>query len=795
MEHGHFVKILSFIKKTVSNIKNLKKSAKKQKPRLISSLIPIDNLSNEQLVIQELRRAIDYPEIYNIAVAGDYGSGKSSIINSFIRQSDDKENFCKISFASFSNEQPVESQITNDTDKLSFQEIEMGILQQLMLFKDKWGKIPILPYKFIKKSKCYEICNVFCIITLFYLPFTLFLFHCINYLLSFKTDLFTKNSFEDMYQISSDFFIILCKTIISIIIAIFIAFQLKKFYSKVLNSSFIRKIDLKTIGVELDQEIHLLDIYFEKIVEIFAKYPCTVVFIEDLDRFNSTKIYSKLREINFLLNQSDSINQKVSFVYAVRDDLFENQKRIKFFDSIITVVPFFSPRNSINYFYKYLSENKENDNEFSGKFIFTISKYISEKRLFNSIFSDYEFYKNVIFSQNQSDQNRREKLFALMVLKNLYPKQFSEINSRYSENIIEKYVSATNLYVITKINNYRQNIANLKKMEKDPFSYSKKEYLKYFHPFARTDLFDNISSEHEFVKEIKKLEEFTELNIKGIEDAGFSLNFKNYVNEKKISIDPFLYDMFSKGYIEQDYADYITSYDIDSELYSIKAFEKMLSNNESLDADFPLSNVNLLITYLKKSLFSKVGILNYSLIGELFKNYSRTNQIDYDIGEKRYEICKLIVEKEQIEFFIGYIKNLFKKEYLSKDSFLTYISHTHNFSNFKIKVEVREFLNENTDVRLFKLLENDLLDDMYLESKTHLLTFFIKSNNFLFFKEVYKYLYSDKEIKKREILSFQDHLNVAKKSLTIKEKNDLLSKILDNSFSDDIKQIISEDFS
>ena len=93
MEHGHFVKILSFIKKTVSNIKNLKKSAKKQKPRLISSLIPIDNLSNDQLVIQELRRAIDYPKIYNIAVAGDYGSGKSSIINSFIRQSDDKENF------------------------------------------------------------------------------------------------------------------------------------------------------------------------------------------------------------------------------------------------------------------------------------------------------------------------------------------------------------------------------------------------------------------------------------------------------------------------------------------------------------------------------------------------------------------------------------------------------------------------------------------------------------------------------------------------------------------------------
>ena len=348
MEHGHFVKILSFIKKTVSNIKNLKKSAKKQKPRLISSLIPIDNLSNDQLVIQELRRAIDYPKIYNIAVAGDYGSGKSSTINSFIRQSDDKENFCKISFASFSNEKPVESQITNDTDKLSFQEIEMGILQQLMLFKDKWFKIPFLPYKFIKKSKCYKIYNV-CIFTLFYFPFTLFLFHCIYYLLSFKTDLFTKNSFEYMYPISSDF-LILYKTIISIVIAIFIAFQLKKFYSKVLNSSFIRKIDLKTIGVELDHEIHLLDIYFEKIVDIFAKYPCTVVFIEDLDRFNSTKIYSKLREINFLLNQSDSINQKVSFVYAVRDDLFENQKRIKFFDSIITVVPFFSPRNSIYYF-------------------------------------------------------------------------------------------------------------------------------------------------------------------------------------------------------------------------------------------------------------------------------------------------------------------------------------------------------------------------------------------------------------------------------------------------------------
>lgn len=46
------------------------------------------------------------------------------------------------------------------------------------------------------------------------------------------------------------------------------------------------------------------------------------MIIEDLDRFDNTDIFLKLREVNQLLNQSNSVGRKVTFIYAVKDDMF-----------------------------------------------------------------------------------------------------------------------------------------------------------------------------------------------------------------------------------------------------------------------------------------------------------------------------------------------------------------------------------------------------------------------------------------------------------------------------------------
>ena len=53
-------------------------------------------------------------------------------------------------------------------------------------------------------------------------------------------------------------------------------------------------------------------------------------FIEDIDRFtNAVDIMIKLRELNTLINRSRDINRNVTFIYAVKDDLFTLEHDIK----------------------------------------------------------------------------------------------------------------------------------------------------------------------------------------------------------------------------------------------------------------------------------------------------------------------------------------------------------------------------------------------------------------------------------------------------------------------------------
>ena len=62
------------------------------------------------------------------------------------------------------------------------------------------------------------------------------------------------------------------------------------------------------------------------------------VFIEDLDRFNQPNIFIKLRELNTVINNYDNIKRKVVFIYAIKDDMFKDEERTKFFDFIVRKV-------------------------------------------------------------------------------------------------------------------------------------------------------------------------------------------------------------------------------------------------------------------------------------------------------------------------------------------------------------------------------------------------------------------------------------------------------------------------
>lgn len=118
---------------------------------------------------------------------------------------------------------------------------------------------------------------------------------------------------------------------------------------KSLSNSKLNKLNLKNGEIELKEnkeDTSVFNKHMDEIVYFFEVTDYNVVIIEDLDRFDNTDIFLKLREVNQLLNQSNSVGRKVTFIYAVKDDMFFDEERTKFFDYITTVIPIINSSNS-----------------------------------------------------------------------------------------------------------------------------------------------------------------------------------------------------------------------------------------------------------------------------------------------------------------------------------------------------------------------------------------------------------------------------------------------------------------
>ncbi|HDR1069746.1 TPA: hypothetical protein QB323_002084, partial [Pasteurella multocida] len=91
----------------------------------------------------------------------------------------------------------------------------------------------------------------------------------------------------------------------------------------------------------------ILNDHLDEIIYFFQQTKKNVVLIEDLDRFNNLTIFIRLRELNRLINSA--CKQRVVFIYAIKDDMFLDKDRSKFFDYIIPVIPIINPTNAYDF--------------------------------------------------------------------------------------------------------------------------------------------------------------------------------------------------------------------------------------------------------------------------------------------------------------------------------------------------------------------------------------------------------------------------------------------------------------
>ncbi|WP_264549920.1 hypothetical protein [Flavobacterium sp. N2820] len=353
-----------------------------------------------------LKEAIGDSNIFNIALSGPYGSGKTSIIKTFKHIY--PLSYIDISLATFDDKFVKDEKITS--------KLEYCILKQLF-YKVHPDKVPESRFKRIVNHK--------------YIALNAFLFFC--WLISILY--FTNNNILDslIFALGLDFYSSFFNGVYSIVSFAGLIFIVYKVYDFFINFKMTK---FKINEAELESKHEKATINFEneidEILYFFERNPIDVVFFEDLDRFNNTEIYIKLREINFLINNYEPIREKgkVTFVYAVIDDIFTQNERTKFFDFILPVVPIINYTNSaielIRRFNNEIEsiENINEKREFKN-FIEKVSLYLSDMRVIISIANEYKVYKNIL-NENVDEK----KLFAMMVYKNVEPTEFDLLNNR-----------------------------------------------------------------------------------------------------------------------------------------------------------------------------------------------------------------------------------------------------------------------------------------------------------------------------------------------------------------------------
>lgn len=366
-------------------------------------LAPTDKADQAGVYSDALTEATDNPRVLNIALTGPYGSGKSSIIKSFLKKY--RRPVLRISLAAFLPE------TVSTGGEVSRQEIERSILQQMLYGADA-NRLPLSRFKRIKSPSRWSI------FTSLYIVFGIFA--CWH--LAQKREEIIKGDYFLPFDISN-WFNLACFAVGGT----FLWLALHHFYVASFGIS-LKSISLKDIEItpKAATEESILNRHLDEIIYFFQSTKYDLVIIEDLDRFNNAEIFVTLREINSLVNANSGVKRTIRFLYALRDDMFVNTDRTKFFEFIIPVIPIINTSNSID---KVLEQGKRLslDSRLDRQFLREVSRYLNDLRLIQNIFNEYAIYVANLETdgENVLDAN---KLLAVLIYKNVFPSDFENLH-------------------------------------------------------------------------------------------------------------------------------------------------------------------------------------------------------------------------------------------------------------------------------------------------------------------------------------------------------------------------------
>ena len=405
----------------------------KNKDIKFKSLTPEILPRNKEIYTEALDYAFSKDDIRNIAITGVFGAGKSTVWNTYRKQKSAREansDFDNIITVCLGKYNDKKEQNDNKSEKELENRVERQIINQITA-QIKSSVTPMSKYKYKGKLGKFNLSGRIILTLLFFGQFFLWSFR--KEIVEIVSKTFTW--FDDSIALYLT---------IGMFISSVGAFLFQFYRKGRLKFSKVQYKDMEAQFTESNQSDEtILERDIKEIVYLLSSSNTSVVVFEDLDRYESVDIFIKLKELNFLLNayldtnglkvRKNKKDRIVRFIYLIKDGLFDTKDRTKFFDFILPIIPVVDSKTSENHLIELLGLNNsqdENQDEKSTKIdeqnislnknkLRNIALYIDDMRILRNIVNEFKVYS----SSNVINLDY-DKLFALVTVKNIYPREF-----------------------------------------------------------------------------------------------------------------------------------------------------------------------------------------------------------------------------------------------------------------------------------------------------------------------------------------------------------------------------------
>ena len=700
---------------------------KNKEESIFYDLTPINDI---ELGIYEdaINFSLKNDKILNVAISGSYGSGKSSLLETYKKKHPEK-NFLNISLTHFNsmensgnikeknkkvnnNNAGQDNLEENDNEKTKSlaNVLEAKILNQ-MLHQISEKNIPLTDFKIKGKfSKLRLVLSTICIL-IFILSFFQIIFfkQWHNFIIGLYHMKFVYNILK---KSTYPYFKLISGITLFILLGIFI-YKILKFQK---TKNFLKKLNIQGNEFEIagDNEDSYFDKYLNEVIYLFENSDVDAIIFEDIDRYEISEIFERLREINKLVN-SKLKNKKnniilhfifdklgkignyfspkrktLKFFYLLRDDIYISKDRTKFFDFIIPVIPVIDSSNSYDKIIELLKE--DNHYNLNQNFLYKISLYIDDMRLLKNICNEFKIYYKKLSGAKNDTKINSDKVLAIIVYKNLFPKDFADLQlnqgfvynlfsqkDKFLEERVKEIDEQINLQmeVLKQQKNETLDLRELDVLNENYYHYyynrrifSQKEYNDWgsFKYEERKKLLkerkENTTSEIE--KKINSLEYeknklknsyfrkiITRENIDSIFTCTYIDELKNEYKFEDVKGNPYfklLKFLIREGYLDERYS-YYMAYFYENRLTKIdKNFLIAVADKEKLEYNYKLDNPNLVAERLEISDFDEIESLNFDLLNCLLKLE------DSNSKNKKTTMFTQLKETKNFEFVSSYLK-------------------------------------------------------------------------------------------------------------------------------------------